>query len=74
MLNIVTFVLGIVAFLLTSLQVWHVIPRDIPYALIIIAIMEFMWGIKNYKASKKESMKLFVGAVLCSIFCFIWIK
>ena len=47
MLNKITFVLGIVAFILTSLQVWGFLPRNIPYALCILMIMEFMWGIKT---------------------------
>ena len=51
MLNKITFVLGIVAFILTSLQVWGFLPRNIPYALCILMIMEFMWGIKTFRGS-----------------------
>ena len=48
MLNKITFVLGIVAFILTSLQVWGFLPRNIPYALCILMIMEFMWCVLLY--------------------------
>ena len=61
MLNKITFVLGIVAFILTSLQVWGFLPRNIPYALCILMIMEFMWGIKTIRENKNNAMKLFLG-------------
>ena len=57
MLNKITFVLGIVAFILTSLQVWGFLPRNIPYALCILMIMEFMWGIKTIRENKNNANK-----------------
>ena len=73
MLNKITFVLGIVAFILTSLQVWGFLPRNIPYALCILMIMEFIWGIKTIRENKNNAMKLFLGGALCGVFCYIWI-
>ena len=73
MLNKITFVLGIVAFILTSLQVRGFLPRNIPYALCILMIMEFMWGIKTIRENKNNAMKLFLGGALCGVFCYIWI-
>ena len=73
MLNKITFVLGIVAFILTSLQVWGFLPRNIPYALCILMIMEFMWGIKTLRVNKNSAMKLFLGGTLCGVFCYLWI-
>lgn len=73
MLNKITFVLGVVAFILTSLQVWGFLPRTIPYALLALMIMEFMWGIKTLRVNKNSAMKLFLGGALCSVFCYLWI-
>ena len=73
MLNKITFVLGIVAFILTSLQVWGIIPRNIPYALCALTIMSLIWGIKTVKENKNSAMKLFLGGALCGVFCYIWI-
>lgn len=69
MLNKITFVLGIVAFILTSLQVWGFLPRNIPYALCILMIMEFMWGIKTIRENKNNAMKLFLGELY--VVCFV---
>ena len=73
MLNKITAVLGFLAFILTSLQVWRVIPRTIPYAFIILMIMEFMWGIKSIKDQKDSALILFVGGALCGVFSYMWI-
>ncbi len=73
MLNKITFVLGIVAFILTSLQVWGFIPRNIPYALCTLMIMEFMWGMKTFRKNKNSAIKLFLGGTLCGVFCYLWI-
>ena len=69
MLNKITFVLGIVAFILTSLKVWGFLPRNIPYALCILMIMEFMWGIKTIRENKNNAMKLFLGELY--VVCFV---
>lgn len=73
MLNKITAVLGFLVFILTSLQVWRVIPRTIPYAFIILMIMEFMWGIKSIKDQKDSALILFVGGALCGVFSYLWI-
>ena len=73
MLNKVTFVLGILAFILTSLQVWGFLPRTIPYALLALMIMEFMWGIKSIKNQKDSALILFVGGALCGVVSYLWV-
>ena len=73
MLNKVTFVLGVVAFILTSLQVWGFLPRTIPYALLALMIMEFMWGIKSIKNQKDSALILFVGGALCGVVLYLWV-
>lgn len=73
MLNKVTFVLGVVAFILTSLQVWGFLPRTIPYALLALMIMEFMWGIKSIKNQKDSALILFVGGALCGVVSYLWV-
>ena len=73
MLNKITFVLGVVAFILTSLQVWGFLPRTIPYALLALMIMEFMWGIKSIKNQKDSALILFVGGALCGVVLYLWV-